>query len=522
MDGLISGHNVATPSAREAGRSSNLAIAAKDVSGAPLPSWLANGPMLAVAFICLHTAIWTLYATLSNPGSLHQDMLEAYAWGREFQLGYYKHPPFWAWIAGAWFEVFPRTNWAFYLLAVLNSAIAVAGVWKLAGLFVSGANRLNATLLVLLLPFYTIQGHQFNANYIQMSLWPWTVYFFVLSMNKRRPLDAIMFGVLAAAGLLSKYYSAILLACCFAASFAHPKWRQYYRSAAPYLAVLVCALLFAPHLWWLIGNDFLPLKYAEAKTAYSSSTIYLSILSFFLSGFAYNFLGVALAAFSRRPKEEAGEDAIRPGYERFVTIIAIGPFLLTILTALAVHMRLSTNFASPIFFLAPLLVIQLLKPSPQRLFRIAGAAVGILYIAGLVAGPAIPYLLKEKKAQEAKPAIEVAREAKRMWTGATGLPLRIVAGSEIYSEGTAFYGGEDTSVFFGFDPARSPWITPAMLAEYGFLGICEEGDEACYRGARKYGALLMQEAQLRISGVKFKPMSFRIFISPPTAAPARE
>src|SRR5215475_11561725 len=96
------------------------------------PRWVL---VLAFVLFCLlHTAIWTLYATLSNEGALHRDMIEAYSWGREFQLGYYKHPPFWSWIAGAWFEVFPRTNWAFYLLATLNSAIAIAGVWQLAGL----------------------------------------------------------------------------------------------------------------------------------------------------------------------------------------------------------------------------------------------------------------------------------------------------------------------------------------------------------------------------------------------------
>src|SRR5208282_111537 len=129
--------------------------------------------VLAIAFLCLHTAFWTVYATLSNDGALHQDMVEAYSWGREFQLGYYKHPPLWAWIAGAWFEVFPRTNWAFYLLANLNSGIAVLGVWQLVGLFTEGKQRLNATLLILFIPFYTIQGHQYNANFIQVSLWPW-------------------------------------------------------------------------------------------------------------------------------------------------------------------------------------------------------------------------------------------------------------------------------------------------------------------------------------------------------------
>ena len=35
--------------------------------------------------------------------AIHNDMAEAYVWGREFQLGYNQHPPFWAWICGAGF-----------------------------------------------------------------------------------------------------------------------------------------------------------------------------------------------------------------------------------------------------------------------------------------------------------------------------------------------------------------------------------------------------------------------------------
>jgi hypothetical protein len=39
-------------------------------------------------------AIWVLYGAISAaPAAIHNDMAEAYVWGREFQLGYAKHPP---------------------------------------------------------------------------------------------------------------------------------------------------------------------------------------------------------------------------------------------------------------------------------------------------------------------------------------------------------------------------------------------------------------------------------------------
>ena len=90
--------------------------------------------------------VWTAYGVISaSPASIHNDMAEAYVWGREFQLGYEKHPPFWAWIAGLWFEVFPRADWAFTLLAVFNAGLGLYGSWILIGDFAEGDRRLAAT-----------------------------------------------------------------------------------------------------------------------------------------------------------------------------------------------------------------------------------------------------------------------------------------------------------------------------------------------------------------------------------------
>lgn len=86
--------------------------------------------------------MWTLYGTIAGAGhALHGDLAEAHAWGREFQLGYSQHPPFWAWIADAWFAIFPHQDWAFRLLAMLNAGLGLLGCWCLIGLFAQGWQR---------------------------------------------------------------------------------------------------------------------------------------------------------------------------------------------------------------------------------------------------------------------------------------------------------------------------------------------------------------------------------------------
>jgi hypothetical protein len=82
------------------------------------------------ALLAIFVITWTVYGVISSaPAAIHNDMAEAYVWGQEFQLGYFQHPPFWAWIAGLWFEVFPRADWAFALLATLNAGLGASSFW---------------------------------------------------------------------------------------------------------------------------------------------------------------------------------------------------------------------------------------------------------------------------------------------------------------------------------------------------------------------------------------------------------
>ncbi|MGZ5861962.1 MAG: hypothetical protein ACXWKB_01570, partial [Methyloceanibacter sp.] len=103
----------------------------------------------SLALLVIFVITWTVYGVISSaPAVIHNDMAEAYVWGREFQLGYLKHPPFWAWIAGLWFEVFPRADWAFTLLAMLNAGLGLYGSWMLIGDFADGDRRRAATVLL--------------------------------------------------------------------------------------------------------------------------------------------------------------------------------------------------------------------------------------------------------------------------------------------------------------------------------------------------------------------------------------
>ena len=67
-------------------------------------------PFEILLWLALFAATAAVSFSISySVGDLHNDVLEAYALGQELQFGYDKHPPFWGWVAYAWFSVFPRT-----------------------------------------------------------------------------------------------------------------------------------------------------------------------------------------------------------------------------------------------------------------------------------------------------------------------------------------------------------------------------------------------------------------------------
>ena len=240
----------------------------------------AQSPYALPVLLVAHITAWTIYSCVAqSAGALHHDMTEAFTWGEHPALGYYKHPPLYAWVTGLWFQVFPRTDWAFYLLSQVNGAVGLAGVWFLAGRIAIPEIRLASALLLSLAPFHNIMAINFNANSGLLSLWPWTAFAFVKAMETRRARDGALFGAFAALAMLCKYYSILLLASCLLASFTNPRVKVIYRSWAPYAAVATGAALIAPHIWWLVTHDWQTIEYAKHTSGFESSFVLYKIVT---------------------------------------------------------------------------------------------------------------------------------------------------------------------------------------------------------------------------------------------------
>src|SRR5437764_8947098 len=83
-----------------------------------------------LSVLALHLAIWTLLPILLCP-NLQLDLVEDLAMGKEWQLGYWKHPPLPWWTADLVYRLVGDVN-AVYVLGPLAAVICFYGVWLLA------------------------------------------------------------------------------------------------------------------------------------------------------------------------------------------------------------------------------------------------------------------------------------------------------------------------------------------------------------------------------------------------------
>jgi 4-amino-4-deoxy-L-arabinose transferase-like glycosyltransferase len=472
-------------------------------------------------------AIWTAYLTITEaPGAIKHDMAEAYAWGQEFQLGYNQHPPFWAWICGLWFSVFPRTGWAFTLLSSLNAGIGLWGAWMLIGDFADGRKRMTAWMLLLLTPLYTFYAYKYNANTIFLSIWPWTLHYFIRSVRGRAFGDAIGFGLCVGLALMSKYYAVILVATCFLAVLQHPARWKYLASASPYLAAAVTAVICAPHVWWLLTHRAPPLHYLEDLSGQQWDNVFHYAVNT-LAGAVEMNLGVVavvgLVAWITRHDGAATVSRDTSGQPLgMLATLALAPLVLTCVSALALRTRDTPEMTVGTFALLPLLAIEVAGIKDiQLLWRVAVRLAGVVTFGALVLSPAIAAerTFLSSSAMKVAPYQEAAAEVTRLWHARTSRPLAYVASSAWYENATAFYSTDHPHVFTYFDYARNLWVTPEKLAKYGLLSLCVSDDRTCLARTERFVTPDTTRTEVSLAHVFWghvaRPVHFVVTIIPP-------
>jgi 4-amino-4-deoxy-L-arabinose transferase-like glycosyltransferase len=438
-----------------------------------------------VLVLIAYALLWTLYGAFAKGSQdIHFDMGEVVAWARELDWGYAKHPPLAAWLAWVWFAVFPPMDWSYYLFAMALTSLALWFAWRVASDHLDSDKRIVALALLTFVPFFNFHALKFNVNTVMIPAWAAATFCFLRSFESRSLLWAALAGVAAAAAMLAKYWSVLLLIGLAAAALTDPRRKDYFRSGAPWVTVLAGLIALAPHLVWLVRTDFASFGYATGSHPVENLwQAARSGLGYVGGALGYAAAPIVFAITLTRPSVVAVRDTLWPqdGKRRALLAAFAVPLLLPAVAAVAARSEIVSIWAMASMTLLPvvLLASPLLAVPPPAVAHVAGLAVAFPAVM-VLASPLIGVIIHERGVPKGSDHYQLlAAETDKAWREATGRPLRFIGGDPVLAFGTVFYLADRPSAFTEFDDrAKSP-IDPARVLRDGVAMLCVANDRGC-------------------------------------------
>lgn len=474
-----------------------------------------------------YAAVWGLYGAIAKGSQdLHFDMGEMFALSREDIIGTSKHPPLGSWLVRLWFSVFPFHDWAYYLFAVVIATIGLWIAWKAAAEYLDSEKRVVGLALLTLVPLYNFHALKFNANTVLIPVWAATTWWFLRSFETRNLGYAALAGLAAAAAMLGKYWTIFLLAGLVIAALADPRRGAYFRSAAPWVTIAFGAVALAPHVVWLVVNDFPPLQYALASHALASYRDAIqSGMLYVIGGIAYLAAPIVLTAAAARPSRAALADTLWPrNPARCTALLAFA--LPILLPALAVVWAKSG--APPIWTICAMTLAPVVLLSSPLLTVSRVAAVRILALAlvfplvMVAASPVIAIVIHRLGVpNDATHYRLVAGAIDKAWREVTDRPLRLVGSNTNLVNGVVFYLPSRPSTYELMDPTHSPWVDDARIRREGIALACRTDDVFCLLGVNRLvqrhpaGKRAEVELSRTYLGHADPPVRYAVIIVPP-------
>jgi 4-amino-4-deoxy-L-arabinose transferase-like glycosyltransferase len=461
---------------------------AKPMSPAPhvfaVLTRIAASPAQALAAILLlHALVWTALPTLVYP-NLPLDLIEALTYGREWQLGYDKLPPLPWWLVEIVYRAVGR-DFAYYLLSQLTVVAALWLVWLTATPIAGQRGALVAVLIVDGLHYLNYTSAKFNHDVMQLPLWALAGLAFHRALRGGWLGHWLLLGVTVGTALWAKYFVVVLAVPLALFVFFDREARKTLATPGPYVAATAALITAAPHIVWLVQNDFLPFDYAERRALASRG-----LIDHFWHPLEFAFyqllavlppLSIALPLFYPHRRKDmpakAGADAFDM---RIITLLAFGP-MATVLALSAISGRGTVPmWGCPLWLFLGLWLVLIARSSldDRRLFFVIAtwAAVFVFLALGFVANYAVLPYYDHRYRAEFFPGRDLGREISQRYSAATGEPLFYVIGSMWDGGNIAHYSPSRPRVLIDGKPERAPWIDLEDLKAKGAVVVFWQDD----------------------------------------------
>jgi Dolichyl-phosphate-mannose-protein mannosyltransferase len=447
-----------------------------------------------VIILAVHFFVWTALPALLY-ANLPLDLIEALTYGREWQLGYDKLPPLPWWIVEIVYRLIGYEA-AYYALAQLAVIAAFALVFLTARPLIGDVRAILAVLIIDGLHYFHYTAAKFNHDVIQLPLWALAGYAFHAALKRGHLGSWLLLGLAIGLSLWAKYFVVMLAFPLALFLVLDREARRSLATPGPWLALALALLIMAPHLVWLVQNDFLPFAYAERRAAPSRGLIdhVIHPLVFAASQvvFLVPALAIAAALFIPPPKGEGGR-AKRGGVgelggineadafdRRIVSLLAFGPAATVIALSAISGRGTIAMWGYPLWLFLGLWML-LAVPSalaPARFARalVAWAAVFSIFALAFIANYTVLPAFDHRYRAAFYPGERLADEIALRFRVATGAPLTYVIASMWDGGNVAHYAREHPRVLIDGDPRRAPWIDLGDLRSKGAVVLWTDAD----------------------------------------------
>ncbi len=471
-----------------------------------------------------HAFCWTLLPTLVN-SNLPVDVIEGLAWGHEWELGYYKHPPMKPWFLEIAAILSGRADWAIYLMSQIFVVTAFWAIWRLAKAFFSPTLALIAVLMLEGVYYHNFTSPEFNVNVAQLPFWAMTILFAWHGVSRRSTVSWALVGACIGFGFLSKYVFLFLAASIVLMLFAVKSFRTVLKTPGPWLGALIALFIASPHLYWLLQNDFPTIAYAVRMADPGARSILNHVfypLRFLVSQ-SLILIPLLIMLWTLRKEQRDPVEKTHSSTEAgiFLLFVALGPPLLMAVVSALFGWKIRSMWATPLFLISSITLIYFFRDRLSTT-RLRGFAVvfGVFFLLspliywGLAEiGPTFTH--RAKRIQF--PGRALAMTVTEKWHDHFEHPPEIIVGSYWIAGNIAYYAPRRATVFIDADPKKAPWVSSSDIAQKGAVVIGRSREEA-YEMVPLNPIAVIDEGPITLAPAfsgDLDPLAFWMLILPP-------
>lgn len=422
------------------------------------------------------------------------DGMEELVWASSLELGYTKHPPLPSWLMYFAVKLFGREIWLPFFMGILAAAAGLWFIWKLGCELSTPYKSFAATLLVSVTSYFALRATIYNHNTAQLWSITASIWLFYCALTKQKLTYWLFLGVVCALSMLTKYSALIQFAAFFAFFIRSAAWRSKQNWLGIALALCSFAIVFTPHVFWLIQNNFEPLRYADSSLKTSGYVESISDILWFIIDQIGRLSPIllALAAWAvwyyykkdRGPGAAANDPSFnaiqKPEYylysfdqyqRQFLLWVGLTPFISTVIITLVLGSSLEPSWGSTFFVLIGFYALWLIRGDEIVQTRRILVIVALLHLTialgyGLARGPIAQFV--GYTARSTYPGAEISALAQQHWQEhQSGRPLRIVVANTWLGGNIAVHAGPQAQVFIEADSKESPWLVPGKELDCG-------------------------------------------------------